>query len=222
MKKLTDSEIRAAILEIAKAMYDKGMVNALEGNVSYRDGDRVYITPSGICKGYLTTEMIAVVNMSGEMIEGDHKPSSELKMHLACYKLRDDVKAVIHTHSPYATAHAIANKPIETKAYPEMIIAFDKVPVVKYGTPSTDEIHEGIADVIFDYDVFMIANHGIVSVSPELFDAFFRIEAVENIARVLTITKQLGGEHEIPPEKFDVLYEIRKQQLAERKERFSG
>lgn len=222
MKKLSDNEIRETILEISKVMYEKGMVNALEGNISYKDGDRIYITPSGICKGYLKSEEIAVVNMSGEMIEGEHKPSSELKLHLACYKLRDDIKAVVHTHSPYATAHAIANKPITTKAYPEMIVIFDKVPIVKYGTPSTDEIHEGICDVIYEYDVFMLANHGVISVSSELFDAFFRIEAVENIAKVLTITKQIGGEHELPAEKIDLLYDLHKKNLAERKARFSG
>ena len=214
MKKLTDTEIRKAITEISKAMYDKGMVNALEGNVSYKDGNRIYITPSGICKGYLTSEMISVVNMSGELIEGDLKASSELKMHTACYKLRDDIRAVIHTHSPYATAYAIANKPIETKAYPEMIVTFNKIPIVKYGTPSTDEIHEGFCDVIYETDVFLLANHGIVSVNSDLYDAFFRIEAVENIAKVLTITKQLGGEHDLPDEKLQLLYEMHKQQNA--------
>jgi len=202
-------------------MYNKGMANALEGNVSFRDNNRVYITPSGICKEYLTNDMIAVVDMTGKQIEGKHKPSSELKLHLKCYALRDDVKAVIHAHSPYSTAYAIANKPIETKAYPEMIVAFDKIPLVKYGTPSTDEIHEGVSDVIFDYDVFLLANHGIVSVSPDLLDAFLRLEAVESIAKVLAITEQIGGEQPLPPEKIPVLYEIRKQQVAERKARFN-
>ena len=220
MKKLSDGEIRANVLEVAKAMYDKGMANALEGNVSYKDGNRVFITPSGICKGYLKSEMIAVTDLSGKQLEGDYAPSSELKLHLKCYALREDVRSVVHAHSPYATAYAIANKPIASKAYPEMIVVFDKIPLVKYGTPSTDAIHEGVADVIYDYDVFLLANHGIVSVSPDLYDAFLRLEAVESIANVLAITKQLGGEHALPPQEIETLQEMHKQHLANRNARF--
>jgi len=218
--RLSESEIRASILEVAKLMYEKEMANALEGNVSYRDSDRIYITPSGVCKGRLKSEMIAVVDLSGKQIEGDYTPSSELKMHLECYRLRRDVKAVIHAHSPYATAYSIANKPIVTKAYPEMIVVFDKVPIVEYGTPSTDEIHAGFSGVINCYDVFLLANHGIISVSPDVYDAFFRLEAVESTARILTIVEQLGGEQALPPDKIEKLYEVRRKYQADRKTRF--
>ena len=218
--KLSDNEIRTNILEVAKLMYDKGMANALEGNVSCRDNDRIYITPSGICKGRLKSEMIIVVDMSGKQIEGNYAPSSELKMHLECYRLRQDVRAVIHAHPPYTTAYAIANKPITTSAYPEMIVVFEKVPIAEYGTPSTDEIHAGFSGIINNYDVFLLANHGIISVSLDVFDAYFRLEAVESTAKVLTIVNQLGGEQPLPPVKIEQLYEISKKYKLERKARF--
>jgi len=213
MKKLTDNEIRTQIVEIADALYKKGMVNSYEGNVSYNDNGRVYITPSQVCKGYLKNEMIVVVDMDGNVIEANegYNVSSEVKMHLACYKLRKEIRAVVHTHSPYATAYAVANKPVTTKAYPEMLIVFGQIPLAKYGTPSTDDIHAGFADIINDdYDVFLIANHGIISIGGDLFDAFFRIEAAENIAKVLTITKQLGGEKELPEDELELLSGVRK------------
>lgn len=209
-----DNEIKGRIIEVAKNMYDKKMVNAFEGNISIKEGEKVYITPSGVCKGYLTEEMITIVDEAGNVIEGDHAPSSELKLHLAVYRLRKDVKSVIHNHSAFATAYAIANKPIESLAYPEMIIAFDKIPVVKYGTPSTDEVHSGLSEYIFNTDVFLLANHGIVSIGSDIYDAYYKIEAAESVAKTLTIAQFLGGEAQLPNEKIEILYKIRKDKFG--------
>jgi L-fuculose-phosphate aldolase len=204
------NDIRQKILEVSKLLYEKGMLGAYEGNVSVRDGDKVYITPTGQCKGYLTENMIVVTDIDGKKLEGELEPSSEIKLHLAVYKLRPDVKSVIHDHSVFATAYAMANKPIETKALPEMIIDYTMIPVVKYGTPSTNEIHEGIKDYVFDTNAFLLANHGLVAYGNDVYQAFFRIESVENMAKTLTIAKLLGGEKAIPDEKLDVLYAMHK------------
>jgi len=209
MRKLSDKEIRANILEVSNLMYQKGMVNAFEGNVSYNNEGRIYITPSQVCKGYLESEMIVVTDMSGNILEAKdgYVPSSELKMHLECYRIRDEIKAVIHSHSPYATAYAIANKPITSKAYPEMIVVFREIPLVKYGRPSSEEIYAGFEKVIKDgFEVFLIANHGIISVGDDVFDAYFKNEAVENTARVLTITELIGGEKALPEKERKALH----------------
>lgn len=209
-----NNEIKERIIEVAKNMYNKKMVNAFEGNISVKEGEKVYITPSGVCKGYLREEMITIVDETGIVLEGNYAPSSELKLHLAVYHLRKDVKSVIHNHSPFATAYAIANKPIETLAYPEMIIAFDKIPVVKYGTPSTDEVHSGLSEYIFNTDVFLIANHGIVSIGSDIYDAYYKIEAAESIAKTLTIAQLLGGGAQLPDEKIEILYKMRKDKFG--------
>jgi len=214
MHKLSDKEIRENILEVSNLMYQKGMVNAYEGNVSYNDEGRIYITPSQVCKGYLKSEMIIVTDISGNILEAEsgYAPSSELKMHLECYRLREETKAVVHSHSPYATAHALANKPISSKAYPEMIVIFNEIPLVKYGRPSTEEIYAGFADVINnDFDVFLIANHGIISMGDDLFDAFFKNEAAENTARILTITELIGGEKALSAKELEALHMMRKE-----------
>lgn len=203
------------IIEVSKAMYGKGMLNAFEGNVSVREGDLIYITPTSVCKGILTEEMIVITDEEGNVLEGDRKPSSEIKLHLAAYRLRRDIKSVVHNHSVFATAFSIANKPIETKAYPELMIAFDKIPVVEYGTPSTDRIHLGIKKYINDSDAFLLANHGVVALGSSPFDAFYKIEAVESIAKTLTIVKVLGGESPISDEEIDVLYKLRKKSKGE-------
>jgi L-fuculose-phosphate aldolase len=203
-----EKEIRREIIRISKLMYEKGMVNALEGNVSVKEGSKIYITPTGICKGSLKEDMLVVVDEVGNIIEGDYQPTSEMKLHLECYRLRKDISCVIHNHSAYATAYAIANKPIESKAYPEMMIIFDKIPVVAYGTPSTDEVHEDVKNHIDKTDVFLLSRHGVVSVGRELNDAFYKIEAVESIAKKLTIVESLGGEAPLSEEQIKKLYEI--------------
>ncbi|OPZ90187.1 MAG: L-fuculose phosphate aldolase [Firmicutes bacterium ADurb.Bin419] len=208
--------IRENIIKVAKLMYDKGFVNPYEGNISVLYDEQVYITPGGVCKGYLTEDMIVVTDLKGNILEGMYKPSSEIKLHLAAYRQRSDIKAVVHAHSPYATAYAIANKPIETKAYTEMITFFEKIPLAKYGTPSTEQISEGIEEYIDNYDIILLANHGIVSVGIDLFNAFFKLEAAESMAKALILTELLGGEKELPEPELEKLYELnRKKRTVE-------
>ena len=204
------NEIRKDIIRISRKMYAKGMINALEGNVSVRDGDKVYITPTSICKEDLTEEMITAVNMAGEVIEGDYPPTSEMKLHLECYRLRPDITSVVHNHSPYATAYALADRDIVSRAYPEMMIAFDKVPCIAYGMPSTDAVHAEVHKYIDKTDVFLISRHGVVSVGCDIKDAYFKIEAIEAIAKTLTLAHLIGGEAPLPDEEIDKLYQERK------------
>lgn len=204
------SEIRKQIVEVARLMYHKNMVNAFEGNISVLDKDLVYITPSAVCKGFLTDEMLVVTDMEGNVVEGAYKPSSEIKLHLAAYRNRSDIKSVVHAHPPYATAYAVANKAIETKAYPEMIVLFKKIPLAAYGTPSTDEIWQGMLEYIQEYEIILLANHGIVTVGRDAYDAFFKLESAESIAKTLLLAGLLGGENELSPEKLNELFELRK------------
>jgi L-fuculose-phosphate aldolase len=197
------------IVEITHLMYERQMSNAYEGNVSIRKGNRVFVTPAGISKGIVTADMIVELDLEGNIIKGRYKPSSEVGLHLEIYKLRDDINSVIHNHAPYATAFAIARKPIETKAYPEMIILFDKVPLVSYGTPGTGEVYADLEKYIHNTDVFLLANHGVVAAGKDVRDAFDKLEAVEKTAKTLYLARQLGGEYPLDEEKIKELYEMR-------------
>jgi len=203
-------KIRSEIVHVSKIMYDKGMVNAFEGNLSVREGDKIYITPSGICKGFLTPDEIVVTNMEGQVIEGKLKPSSELLLHINSYKHRPDIKSVIHAHSPHATAFALANLPIESRSYTEMIMLFEKIPLAEYGIPSTDKVFDGVKKYISDYDIVLLANHGIMAVGKNVYDAYFKLEAAESIAKVLILARQLGGEKELEPNQLNELQRFRK------------
>jgi len=197
------------ILAVGRRLYERGMINAYEGNVSARIGDVVYITPTSTCKENLTVEMLAGLRLSdGVQVVGKKKASSEAKLHLAAYRLRADVMGVVHDHSPYCTAYSINGMAIETLAYPEMTIAHNKIPVVPYGTPSTDAIHAGLGTFTPHYDLMLLGNHGLVALGTDVWDAYYKAEAAEAIAKTLHLARQLGPEDALPPEEIAVLRQM--------------
>lgn len=200
-------ELKLEMIETAKIMYRRGMVNTYEGNISVRFEDRFFITPSQQSKETLTTEKIVELDASGTVLNPSklYRPSSELKMHLAAYRLRRDVNAIVHNHSPFATAYALAGKSITSKASPEMVMIYGEIPLLKYGTPSTDAVHEEFEKYIYDYNVMLLGNHGLVSVGSNLIEAYSRAEGAENLAKTLLIVKLLGGEKELPEEELALL-----------------
>ena len=184
-------------LRAAKLMYARGMVNAYEGNVSVRLGDTLLITPSAVCKEELEAEDLVEVDIAtGETIfaKPGRVASSELKLHLTVYRTRADVGGVAHAHPPFATAYAVRGAPIETHAYPEMMILYDRIPVCRYGRPSTDAVNADVPDVLREHDAFLLSNHGLVAVADDAITAAYRLEGVESIAKVLTLARLTGGE----------------------------
>jgi L-fuculose-phosphate aldolase len=190
----TDLGLKKELVEVSKHLYNKGLIGGLEGNLSIYQNDVIYITPSGFSKGFLNEDMIIVTNINGELLEkNEYKPSSEIKLHLLSYQARDDIKSVIHTHSPYSTAFALSGHEISSDGSAELIALFGKIPLAKYGTIGSDEIFTGVKEYIYDYDVVLLQNHGIMAVAESIQTAFFKIETVENIAKSFIIAETLGG-----------------------------
>lgn len=180
------------VIECARRLDQKGMVNGFEGNISTRHNGLIYITPTGKCKATLTEDMIAVVDENGTQIAGSCKPTSELPMHMDAYAVRSDIVGVIHTHAPFLTAHALCNLPVETHAYPEMMGNFGCFEVAPYGRPGTDAIFDGAIPILKKRDVCLLGNHGAISVGTSLVDAMNKMEAAESIAKTLFIARMIG------------------------------
>lgn len=210
------TEIKAQIIEIVKREYQTGMVNIFEGNVSARVGNRIFITPSQVSKDTITADMLIETDMQGNIVyqPDGYQPSSEAKMHLEVYRLRPDVKAVVHNHSPYATAYAINNMPIESEALTEMNITFGTIPVVPYGTPGTQEIYASFKDFIPNRYALLLANHGVLTFGFSLELAYSYAEAVEKIAHTLCISKQLGVPANLPMSEIAGLRQFSKMKRA--------
>ncbi len=206
---MNPQQYKEKVAEIARKMHARQMVNTNEGNVSAFDGTHAYVTPSQVCKETLLPEQVAVCTLEGEQVDGPLPISSETGMHLHIYKLREDVRAVTHCHSPFATAFAINRMPIASDSYTEMIILHDKIPVVAYGAPGTPAIYAGIKDYIYQTDIFLLANHGLVTVGADADDAFRKAESTEALAKTLLLARMLGGGHALSQPELDELYQMR-------------
>jgi ribulose-5-phosphate 4-epimerase/fuculose-1-phosphate aldolase len=97
------ARLKAEIVEVGRRLYARGLIGGNEGNVSAREGDTLWITPAGVCKGFLTPDQIVATDLEGRPTAGG-RASTEVLMHTAIYARRPDVKAVVHAHPPTATA----------------------------------------------------------------------------------------------------------------------
>ena len=197
-------------LKAAKLLYRRFLVNTYEGNVSVRLGDTILITPSAVCKEELEEDDLVEVDLaSGETLRAKESrmASSETKMHLCVYR-NSAAQAVVHAHPPFATAYAVAAKPIETRAYPEMRVLYDRSPVCRYGRPGTEAVNADVPEALKTHDVFLLSNHGLVACGPNAMVAAHRLEGVESIAKVLTLAQLHGGESPLPRAELDALQEI--------------
>jgi L-fuculose-phosphate aldolase len=188
---LTDERLK--IVEYGKKLISSQLTTGSGGNLSIynREEDLVAIKPSGVDYSSMTPEDIVIVNVNGEIIQGDLKPSSEIKFHLALYKYRSSVRAIIHTHQVYATTFACLNWEIPAVHY---LVGFcgDKVPIAPYATYGTQELSNNILQSIGQYNACLMANHGIVTVGETLEAAFTVCDQIELVARIYYNTKCLS------------------------------
>lgn len=206
-------EIKQEMCEIGKRVYDRGMVAANDGNFSVKLNENEFLcTPTGVSKGFMTPDFICRIDAEGRLLEqnGRFKPSSEMKMHLRVYKERPDVQAVVHAHPPYATTFAVAGIPLEQPVLSEAVLTLGRVPVAKYGTPSTKEVPDAVAEYLPYYDAMLLANHGALTYGDSLINAYHKMESVEFYARLLYQVKMLGGAKELTPKQVEDIYEIRR------------
>ena len=213
VKTLSYMNEREAICDVCHKMWQLGWVAANDGNVSVKLEDGTFLaTPTGISKSFITPEKLVHIDENGEVLEGleGYRPSSEIKMHLRCYKDRDDVGAVVHAHPPTATGYAVAQLDMDRYTMIETVVAVGSVPVTPYGTPSTEEVPEAIAPYLPEHDVLLLENHGALTVGSDLITAYYRMETLELYAKISLTAHLLGGEKEISRDNIDRLIDMRK------------
>ncbi len=209
---------KEAVAAVSREMHAKGLVIGSAGNVSMRlDGAPVEhgalrvrrrsdgrpllaITPTRKRYEELAADAIQVVDFEGEPVEGDLIPSVETLMHIAVYRARPDVRAVVHTHSAYATVLAVARLELPP-LIDEMITSIGgAVPVTEYAFPSTEELAERAAAAFKERNAVILANHGVVGAGKDLRSALTACELVERAAQVYVLARALGRVHLLPDE----------------------
>lgn len=196
------------LIEYGRMAGDKNYTPGISGNLSARCGDMVVITSSGVANGYLTENDFAVVDFEGNAIEGE-KPSSERMLHIEFYKKRPEMNYVMHVHSPYLTAFASAGIALDDKISPEIIYCFEKIPLAEYSIPGSKELVEKTSKYFENYDVVLMANHGVIIAGKDIKDAFYKLDLCENYAKTVICAKLLGGAKILPEEEVEKIYLLR-------------
>jgi L-fuculose-phosphate aldolase len=181
------------VLQVCRRLYERGLVAGTDGNVSVRLArDRLLATPTGASKGFLGETDLVLCDLEGRQLSGARRLTTEIKIHLAAYRERDDVCAVVHAHPPFATGFAVAGTTPSEKLMPEAYLAVGPVALAPYGTPSTDELAESLRAHVRGHDAVLLANHGALTLGRDVVSAYHRMEALEQLCRISLITRQLG------------------------------
>jgi len=205
-----EEQVRAEIVEVGRRLYARGYVASNDGNISVRlDATRLITTPKSVSKGFMTPDMMVVVDPEGRKLSGDRDASSELPMHLEIYRSRPDVNAVVHAHPPLATGFAVAGIPLTRAVLAEVVTTLGSVPIAEYGTPSTKELPDAVRKYIKAHDGLLLANHGAVTCCRTLMSAYYKMETIEHFAKISLVARLLGREHLLSRDEVDRLQALR-------------
>lgn len=197
--------IKKDVCEIAKRAQHSGLCKHKSGNFSVRDEESglVVITPTGLDRDLMSPRDIVVMNMDAEVVENlsGLRPTSEALMHLAIYSSRSDARAIVHTHSPFATSFAVLNKPIPAIVYEvaNMGLTKGRVPVAPYARPGTPQLAENVNAAAQEADCILLEKHGTVAIdSVSLYEAFLKAAYIEELAELYhhALTANQGREPE--------------------------
>ncbi len=198
--------LRKQMVEVGRRMYRQGLVVATEGNLSVRVAPRrALMTPTGAWKGFLNPADMVVVDLNGgasvrpEAPRPAPRPSMEYPMHRGIYRVRPDVRAIVHAHPPVATGFAVAGIALDQPILAEAVLVLGPVPVVPFATPATEALPEAIAPYVAKHQALLLGHHGAVTVGHDLWEAYARMEILEHLAMIHLTARLLGRAEPIPP-----------------------
>ena len=181
------------ILYWSKRLYQKGLMPSTSGNVSVKCDDKIIISRSGVCATDMTSDDLVLLDLNGNCLEQGKKPSSEKLLHVCIYEIRDDIKAIVHSHCPYITAFAAAHKEMDKHFVPDFAYCYDKIPLAPYYLPSSIELAQNTADYFEKHNCVLMANHGIVVGADTIQNCFYQLETIRNYAETYFASEVLGG-----------------------------
>jgi L-fuculose-phosphate aldolase len=198
-----EEELKKELLGYAKMMKLEGLVVGTSGNISVRKGDVVAIKPSSVDYDTMSIDDIVLVDLEGKVIEGKRNPSSELKMHLAVYKSRANVGAVVHTHAKYASALAILGISIPP-VLDEVVNFFGGgIECSKYGMPGSTELAQNAVEALGERNGVLLSHHGALACGKDLKAAFENAQRLERVAEIFIIASTIGKPETVPEESIE-------------------
>lgn len=212
-----ERELRDLICHVGQLMYQNDYIDATGGNISARlSEDRILVSPSGLATGFMKPEQLLTVKLEGERIDEPNlanaslRPTSEMPMHLECYRQREDVQGVVHAHPPTAVALTLAGYDFQQCLIPESVVLLGMMPTAPYSTPSSKENRDAITELIREHDAIMLSNHGSLTVANSLWNAYLLLECLEHSAKIIHKALQISTSLvTIPPSQVKKLVKYR-------------
>jgi L-fuculose-phosphate aldolase len=215
-------EARKTVLEAALKMSVKGLVTGTSGNISLRlppQGERqlMAITPTSRHYDTLKIDDIPIIDFNGNNVEGKLKPSVETPLHIGIYQARQDINAIIHTHSVFASAAAVAGLDIPVVLEDQFILLGGDIKLADYAPSGTPEMAVNALKALGDRNAVILANHGAVGVGVTMRDAFIACELIEKTAEVYLLALAVGKVNQLPKKARGVLKTLFQKQRGKSK-----
>lgn len=185
------SKVLQELNKYANKLVESGLVVGAGGNLSAREGNVMYISPSGFDLQELTDELWVKVDIESGKVLSDLKPSSELEMHLECFRRSEDIKAVLHAHPSYSVAVSSTGKEIPPM-FPDFPAMIKKVSYIDYVIPTTEVLANAVSEVVADSQSIVMRNHGVLTVGTSMKEAYFFMQLTEEAAKVFAISSAIG------------------------------
>ena len=205
MKK--ELQVRVAVCEVGRRLWQRGLVSGTGGTISARLGKKKLIaTPGGACVGHLKPDGLVAMGLDGKP-DGFGQAGAEINIHLSIYRRREDCMAIVHAQPPTAAGFAVGGEEIPDNVLPEAATVLGSVPLVAYGGPESEELEGILAPLLDEHKTFMLSHHGALALGSDVYDAGCRMETLENVARILMTAKLAGETRAMPSDAFDQILE---------------
>lgn len=216
---LSEFEAREVLCEIGRRLWDRQFVEASAGNMTYRLGDgRILASPTMISKGFMQPDDFVVLDAEGNQLHGHRRKTSEILVHLQILRHRPDIRCVIHSHAPHATAFAVTHRALPKCIHPEIEVFLGEVPIAPYRTPGTQAVADTLLPYLRDYNVFLLASHGVVAAGTGIMDAYWKTEIIEAYCRLLVLAHTIGEPNQLSVDQMADLMQVKKNmQVADRR-----
>ncbi len=204
------------IIYYVNRLYNKQLISSSGGNISVRaDDNLMLITPSGLDKGNLTETDICLADFDGNLMLSENqsdnlKLSMESQIHIAVYKARPDVRAIIHSHPIFASAYSSTQEIINTHLTGEIYAVVGEPFYVEYARMGSVQLAELVGKSSADANVLILANHGVIAYGKDLFEAYNRTEIIEYAAHLTFLTKLIGSANPLNDDKLKSITEFLK------------
>ena len=197
------------IISVGDLLWQRDMVASNDGNISARlSNGWILCTPTGVSKRGMELANLVVVNQEGEIVVGEKRPSSEIKMHLRIYELAPTMKGVVHAHPTFATVFAVKGEAPPTDLVAETVVLMPTIPIAPFAVPSTNAVPDSISDIVATSNVCLLEHHGALSWGKSVAAAYYQMERLEHMCKLGFYCQLAGADRSISPKRLEQIHQV--------------